>query len=86
MIDRTYYAMKTRLGGEKLTGHEFLKLRNGKKWSPCPGCLGHAEIIGGRRAGILFNRYVNGDNALYIMYWRSHPVEWGLLQDQYKLA
>lgn len=80
-MNQSYYAMKRRLGGEKMTAREKLCWR----WYPTPGCIMHAEIIGDRRAGILFNRYCgssrnHGRNA-NLMYWRSHPQEWnGILQ------
>lgn len=75
-MNRTYYSMKQRLGGVKLTAREKLCWR----WYPTPGCNAHAKIIGERRAEILFERYYgisrrHGRNA-NTMYWRSHPQEW----------
>lgn len=75
-MNQTYYAMKRRLGGEKMTVREKLC----SHWYPTPGCRMHEEIIGPRRAEILFKRYCGtsrhaGRNA-NLMYWRSHPQEW----------
>lgn len=70
---RTYYAMKKRLGGEKLTKREEMLFQH---YYPCPGCIGHANIIGKRRAEILFEHYVGKGNKTYVMYWRSHPAEY----------
>jgi hypothetical protein len=76
----TYYAMKRRLGGEKFTAREKLCWH----WYPTPGCIMHGNIIGKKRAEILFNRYCmsnrsHGRNA-NLMYWRSHPLEWAEIQ------
>jgi hypothetical protein len=75
-MNASYYAMKRRLGGEKFTAREKLCWH----WYPTPGCNMHADIIGERRAGILFERYCgssrnHGRNA-NLLYWRTHPTEW----------
>lgn len=76
-MNQTYYAMKRRLGGSKMTARERLCWH----WYPTPGCIMHAEIVGERRAKILFERYCNIDHPRHghkvnLMYWRSHPAEW----------
>lgn len=83
-MNASYYAMKRRLGGEKFTAREKLCFR----WYPTPGCIMHGNVIGERRAEILFKRYCGisrklGHNA-NIMYWRSHPAEWAAIQAQTK--
>lgn len=83
-MNASYYAMKHRLGGQKFTAREKLC----RHWYPTPGCNMHAEIIGSRRAEILFDRYCvisrgYGKNA-NIMYWRSHPAEWAEIQRKVK--
>ena len=84
MINATYYVLKRRLGGVRLTLRE--KLIN--RWSPTPGFIMHSNVIGTRRGKILFNRYSNisynygrGANRLY---WRSHPDEWREILRQLK--
>lgn len=81
----TYYAMKYRLGGEKFTEREKLCFH----WYPTPGCDMHKKIVGERRGGILFKRYVGisrnyGSNAS-LMYWRSHPKEWNEIRRRIRL-
>ena len=70
---RTYYAMKRRQGGEKLTVRDKMFLH---RCHVCPGCNSHRDIVGERRGGILFERYVGKGNKTYTMYWRSHPAEY----------
>jgi hypothetical protein len=79
-MNASYYAMKRRLGGEKFTAREKLCWH----WYPTPGCITHAEIIGKRRAEILFEKYCGssrsyGRNA-NLLYWRTHPEEWAEVQ------
>jgi len=84
-MNASYYVMKRRLGGEKFTAREKLCWH----WYPCPGCIGHEEIVGKRRAEILFKRYSGrysrpgqkGHN-LHMLYWRTHPTEWAEIQRQ----
>lgn len=75
-MNASYYAMKRRLGGEKWTVREKLCFH----WYPTPGCNMHGDIIGTRRAGILFERYQKLDNKTHLIYWRSHPMEWAAIQ------
>lgn len=82
---QSYYAMKRRLGGEKMSAREKLCWH----WYPTPGCLMHADIIGKHRAEILFRRYCGsirlGDRKANLIYWRSHPQEWKeILQKVYQ--
>ncbi len=70
----TYYAMKHRLGGEKLSPRE--KLMMGRLHS-CPGNIYHKVP----RAEILFTRRVKFGHACYVMYWRSHPMELKLMDE-----
>jgi len=80
---RTYYAMKSRLGGEKFTARDKLV----HHWNPTPGCNMHKSIVGNRRGGILFEKYcglVTRGNP-NLMYWRSHPKEWSEIQRRVKM-
>lgn len=75
----SYYPMKARLGGEKLTIREKLCHR----WYPTPGCNMHADIVGERRGKILFERYVNlRGNKANLLYWRTHKEEWKMICDK----
>jgi hypothetical protein len=74
---RTYYAMKRRLGGEKMSIREALSMRN---YFPCPGCLSHN--VDPRRQGILFDHYVERPQKSHAVYWRSHPTEYKALLKQ----
>ena len=71
---RTYYTMKRRLGGEKLSIRESLSMRN---YFPVPGCIPHA--IHPRRSEILFDHYVERPSKSHTVYWRSHPAEYKVL-------
>ena len=74
MIRYGYYAMKRRLGGEKLTQRDKLLLR----WYPCPGCCFH-KIRAARRKDILFEHYNARPQKSWIVYWRTHPTEYDAL-------
>ena len=74
MYLRTFYAMKHRLGGEKMSIREILSVRN---YYPVPGCLSHN--IDPRRQGILFDHYVERPQKSHTVYWRSHPTEYKAL-------
>lgn len=71
-MNSSYYTMKRRLGGEKMTVRDKLCFH----WYPCPGCIMHKAIIGDRRSEILFERYHKLSNKAHLVYWRSHPEEW----------
>jgi hypothetical protein len=66
----SYYAMKKRLGGMKLTPREKLIYH----YYPCPGNILHD--IQPCRQGILFNHFYNRPLESYVVYWRSHPAEY----------
>lgn len=76
-MERTYYAMKHRLGGEKMSIRDALSMRN---YFPCPGCISHD--IHPRRQGILFDHYVERPAKSHTVYWRSHPAEYKALLAQ----
>jgi len=79
---RTYYAMKNRLGGNKLTGREKLCFH----WCPTPGCNMHKDIIGTRKGEILFKKYYKiGNHKANLLYWRMHPKEWTGIQRRVKM-
>lgn len=72
-MNSIYYAMKRRLGGEKMTVRDKLCFH----WYPTPGCNMHKEIVGERRGGILFEKYCGmRNNKANLLYWRTHPKEW----------
>lgn len=71
----TYYAMKRRRGGEKMTASQKLCWH----WAPCPGNFRHADIIGTRRAEILFRRYYPLGRKAHLLYWRSHKSEFNTI-------
>lgn len=73
---RTYYAMKARLGGEKMTKHQKLCW----KYYPVPGCLQHE--IHPKRQEILFDHYVERPQKSCVVYWRSHPAEYQALLER----
>ncbi len=78
----TFYAMKRRLGGIKLTGREKLCFH----WTPTPGCNMHKDIIGNRKGEILFDKYYKlGSHKANLLYWRMHPREWALIQRRVKM-
>lgn len=66
----SYYTMKSRIGGSKLTPGE--KLTN--HYYPCPGNFLHD--VQPRRQVILFNHFYNRPLESYVVYWRSHPAEY----------
>jgi len=68
-IYRTYYAMKTRRGGEKLTHRDVLLSH---RLHSCPGNVYHIHP----RRGILFERRVKYGHPCYVMYWRTHIQEY----------
>lgn len=68
MITSTYYIMKRRLGGEKLTPQDKLMKH---RWWQCPGYCDHKHP----RRKALFNRYVNLPQKAWLIYWRMHPKE-----------
>jgi hypothetical protein len=78
---RTYYAMKQRRGGEKLTVRDKMFMHH---LHLCPGCNAHRAIVGERRGEIIFKRYVGGGNKLYTMYWRSHMSEYAEILASFK--
>ena len=71
-MNSSYYPMKSRLGGVKMTLRDKLCFH----WYPCPGCNMHKDIIGIRRGEILFNKYHKLGNKAHLIYWRTHPKEW----------
>lgn len=75
-MNASYYAMKRRRGGEKLTAREKLCWH----WYPTPGCNMHKDIVGERRGEILFKRYCGigrgYGHKVNLLYWRTHPKEW----------
>lgn len=84
-MNASYYPMKRRLGGSKFTAREKLC----RHWRPVPGCNMHKEIVGERRAKILFEKYCFGIGTNYrtqaratLLYWRSHPKEWAAILAQ----
>lgn len=66
---RTFYAMKSRRGGETLTQRDKLLWH---RTHSCPGNIFHVVP----RANIIFKRRVKHGHACYVMYWRSHPAEY----------
>lgn len=66
---RTYYTMKSRLGGIKFTGREKLIM---DRMHSCPGNRYHKVP----RAHLIFNRRSDHGHACYVMYWRSHMNEY----------
>ena len=84
-MNPSYYAMKRRLGGSKFTAREKLCWH----WRPTPGCNMHKEIVGERRAKILFEKYCFGNGRNFrqhgkatLLYWRTHPKEWSAILAQ----
>lgn len=68
-IYRTFYAMKRRMGGEKLTVRDKLLSH---RLHICPGNVYHNHA----RREILFNRRVKYGHPCYVMYWRTHMQEY----------
>lgn len=66
---RTFYAMKKRRGGEKLTVRDKLLAR---RLHSCPGNVYHDHP----RRGILFKNKVEHGHKCYVMYWRAHIQEY----------
>jgi len=75
-MQRTYYAMKRRLGGEKLTRYDKLCWH----YWPVPGCLVH--MVSPRKQEILFDHYVERPQASHRLYWKTHPDEYKALLAQ----
>lgn len=78
-MNASYYAMKRRLGGEKMTVRDKLCW----KYYPTPGCNGHKAVVGERRGSILFKKYCFSGSRNYklhnkanLIYWRTHRSEW----------
>lgn len=73
---RTYYSMKHRRGGEKLTIRDKI-LRH--RWARhiTPGCISHN--VDPRRQEILFEHYADRPQKSYVVYWRSHVDEYKAL-------
>jgi len=68
-METTYYSMKKRMGGIKLTVREKLCF----KWYPTPGCIMHDHP----RRDRVFERHYNAPgNKSNLVYWRMHPKEW----------
>lgn len=68
-IYRTFYAMKNRLGGTKITPRDKLLAH---RLHICPGNVYHNHP----RRGILFNQRIQFGHPCYVMYWRAHPQEY----------
>jgi hypothetical protein len=69
MYWRTFYAMKSRLGGQKSSPRHKLCWH----WYPCPGCQLHK--VSARKREILFEHFHNRPQKSWLVYWRSHPTE-----------
>jgi hypothetical protein len=41
-------------------------------WYPCPGFVGHRHP----RREILFEHFHRRPQKSWLVYWRSHPIEW----------
>lgn len=74
-MNQTYYAMKSRLGGEKRTARDKLIWH----YYPVPGCMTHREIIGATRGRLLFTHFFDRPQKSHNLYWRSHPAEYKAL-------
>ncbi len=68
-IYRTFYAMKMRRGGIKLTVRDKLLSH---RLHICQGNVYHIHP----QRGILFRRQVKYGHPCYVMYWRTHPAEY----------
>mgnify|MGYP006871747108 FL=1 len=52
------------------------------KWYPCPGCVMHD--VNPRRQEILFEHYHKRPQKSWMIYWRSHPLEYQQLLESIK--
>jgi hypothetical protein len=77
MLMESFYAMKRRLGGAKLTTRDELLMH---RLHYCPGNVYHTHP----RREILFNRRVKFGHKCYVMYWRSHVQEYKDMISQIK--
>ena len=46
-------------------------------WYPCPGCQLHG--VSPQQRKLLFSRYVDLPQQAWLVYWRSHPVEYNAM-------
>jgi hypothetical protein len=51
------------------------------KYYPVPGCRSHSEIVGDRRAEILFDHFSKRPQASHGLYWRTHISEYNTLME-----
>ena len=73
MLRDTYYAMKRRLGGCRLSVYDKNRIRN---WYPVPGNIYHITA----RSEILFNHYVQRSRTASVTYWRTHLQAYSTMQ------
>lgn len=77
-MQNTFYAMKRRLGGFKLTPREKLLMN---RMHACPGNICHCVP----RQEIIFKHKVGRNHKVYVMYWRSHLVEYNQMINEQKV-